>query len=122
MTDQQRVDTIASLGNHSIYTPNLDRLVARGVSFVNAYSQTPVCVAARYAVRTGRDPLLTRVFSNGQVPPAVDQAEQMTDRCGSYLGQTMPVEPTDNRLETEGTENRPTANVASVASTENPAG
>ncbi|MED5417019.1 MAG: sulfatase-like hydrolase/transferase [Candidatus Latescibacterota bacterium] len=89
MTDQQRADTIASLGNHSIYTPNLDRLVARGVSFVNAYSQTPVCVAARYAVRTGRDPLLTRVFSNGQVPPAVDQAEQMTDRCGSYLGQTM---------------------------------
>ncbi|HJN30179.1 MAG TPA: sulfatase-like hydrolase/transferase, partial [Candidatus Latescibacteria bacterium] len=89
MTDQQRADTIASLGNHSIYTPNLDRLVARGVSFVNAYSQTPVCVAARYAVRTGRDPLLTRVFSNGQVPPAVDQVEQMTDRCGSYLGQTM---------------------------------
>ena len=45
-----------------------------------------------------------------------------SDQGESYLGQTMPVEPTDNRLETEGTENRPTANVASVASTENPAG
>ncbi|MDE0220421.1 MAG: sulfatase-like hydrolase/transferase [Spirochaetaceae bacterium] len=36
MTDQQRFDTIAALGNRHIYTPNLDRLVRRGVSFTNA--------------------------------------------------------------------------------------
>jgi arylsulfatase A-like enzyme len=30
MTDQQRFDTIAALGNSHIYTPNLDRLVRRG--------------------------------------------------------------------------------------------
>lgn len=89
MTDQQRADTISSLGNSSIYTPNLDRLVARGVSFVNAYSQTPVCVAARYAVRTGRDPLTTRVFSNGHVPPAPGQAQNMEQRCGPYLAHSM---------------------------------
>ena len=29
MTDQQRFDTIAALGNSDIYTPNLDRLVRR---------------------------------------------------------------------------------------------
>jgi choline-sulfatase len=29
MTDQQRFDTIAALGNSKILTPNLDRLVAR---------------------------------------------------------------------------------------------
>ena len=45
-----------------------------------------------------------------------------SDKGESYLRQTIPVEPTDNRLETESTENRPTANVVSVASTENPAG
>ena len=30
MTDQQRFDTIAALGNGHIYTPNLDRLARRG--------------------------------------------------------------------------------------------
>jgi arylsulfatase len=39
MTDQQRFDSIAALGNTDIYTPNLDRLVNRGVAFTNAYSQ-----------------------------------------------------------------------------------
>ncbi|MBT3342776.1 MAG: sulfatase-like hydrolase/transferase [Gemmatimonadetes bacterium] len=89
MADQLRADTIAALGNGHIYTPNLDRLVARGVSFHNAYSQTPVCVAARYAIRTGRDPLTTRVFSNGSVPPVAGQSDCMTERCGPYLAQTM---------------------------------
>ena len=36
MTDQQRFDTIAALGNDEIYTPNLDRLVRRGISFTQA--------------------------------------------------------------------------------------
>lgn len=44
MTDQQRFDTIAALGNGDIHTPNLDRLVRRGVTFTNAYSTCPVCV------------------------------------------------------------------------------
>src|ERR1700721_79918 len=47
MTDQQRFDTIAALGNSEIYTPNLDRLVHRGVSFTNAYSQCPLCLPPR---------------------------------------------------------------------------
>ena len=33
MTDQQRFDTIASLGNPHIFTPNLDRLAAETVTF-----------------------------------------------------------------------------------------
>ena len=53
MTDQQRFDTIAALGNEQIYTPNLDRLVRRGLTFTNAYSTCPVCVPARYTIRTG---------------------------------------------------------------------
>ena len=46
MTDQQRFDSIRALGNEHIYTPNLDRLVQRGMAFTNAYSTCPVCVAA----------------------------------------------------------------------------
>ena len=48
MTDQQRFDTVAALGNGHIHTPNLDRLVRRGLSFTHAYSTCPVCVPARY--------------------------------------------------------------------------
>lgn len=89
MTDQQRWDTIASLGNTHIYTPNLDRLVARGLTFNRGYSTCPVCVAARYTIRTGCEPGRTRRFSNGSVPPAAGQSEEMTERCGPYLAETM---------------------------------
>ena len=73
MTDQQRWDTIAAMGNGCICTPNLDRLVRRGVSFTNAYSCCPVCVAARYAIRTGREPLTTRSFTNDVMRPGAGQ-------------------------------------------------
>ena len=70
MTDQQRFDTIGELGNEHIYTLNLDRLVQRGFAFTNAYSTCPVCVTARYTIRTGCEPPTTRVFSNGIAAPA----------------------------------------------------
>jgi arylsulfatase len=89
MTDQQRFDTIAALGNSDIYTPNVDRLVKRGLSFKRAYSTCPVCVAARYTVRTGCEPPRTRRFMNGSVAPVPGQAESMIERCGPYLAQTM---------------------------------
>ena len=89
MTDQQRFDTIAALGNASIYTPNLDRLVRRGISFSNAYAACPVCVAARYTIRTGCEPPTTRVFSNVKARPAARQADGMEERCGPYLARAM---------------------------------
>jgi len=89
MTDQQRFDTIAALGNPHIYTPNLDRLVRRGISFPNAYATCPVCVAARYTIRTGCEPATTRVFSNAKANPVAGQALEMEARCGPYLGRAM---------------------------------
>jgi len=89
MTDQQRFDTIAALGNGDIHTPNLDRMVSRGLTFNNAYSPCPVCVAARYTIRTGCSPLKTRVFSNGIDAPAPGQADAMKARCGPYLASEM---------------------------------
>lgn len=89
MTDQQRADTIAALGNSNIYTPNLDRLVRRGVSFVNGYSTCPVCVPARYTVRTGCEPLNTAVYENQVPQPVKGQADTMEARCGPYLARTM---------------------------------
>ena len=89
MTDQQRFDTIAALGNEHIYTPNLDRLVARGTAFMNAYSTCPVCVPARYTVRTGREPDTIALYQNGRPAPVAGQAEEMEERCGAYLARTM---------------------------------
>ena len=89
MTDQQRFDTIAALGNDHIYTPNMDRLVRRGISFSNTYSTCPVCVAARTTIRPGCEPPTTRVFSNGRSEPVAGQADSLEGRCGDYIARTM---------------------------------
>jgi choline-sulfatase len=86
MTDQQRADTIAALGNDRIHTPNFDRLVERGVSFTNAYSQCPVCVPARYNYRSGREMPTTGCYGNGG--PLTDAGE-IEDRCGDFLARRM---------------------------------
>ena len=56
--DDQRADTIAALGNPLIQTPNLDRLVQRGLSFTHAYMQGgnngATCVPSRAMLLSGR--------------------------------------------------------------------
>jgi len=64
-TDQQRYDTIHALGNDHIRTPNLDRLVAEGVAFTRAYSQSPICTPSRACFLTGRYPSTIHVNRNG---------------------------------------------------------
>ena len=89
MTDQQRFDTIAALGNGIIHTPNMDRLVRRGVAFTNAYSTCPVCLPARYTVRTGCEPVTTGTFSNGGRDRPAGWTEAMEERCGPFLARRM---------------------------------
>ena len=56
--DDQRADTIAALGNPVIRTPNLDRLVHRGVAFNRAYMQGgfngATCVPSRAMLLSGQ--------------------------------------------------------------------
>jgi arylsulfatase A-like enzyme len=56
--DDQRADTVAALGNAVIRTPNLDRLVKRGVAFNRAYMQGGLqgatCVPSRAMLLSGR--------------------------------------------------------------------
>jgi arylsulfatase A-like enzyme len=56
--DDQCWDTIQSLSNDEVETPNLDRLAKRGVSFTHAYNMGSwsgaVCVASRTMLNTGR--------------------------------------------------------------------
>ena len=46
ISDDQRSDTIAALGNDTIQTPNLDSLVKLGTSFTRATCGNPLCVPA----------------------------------------------------------------------------
>ncbi len=64
-TDQQRFDTIRSLGNPFINTPNIDKFKARGVAFKRAYAQSPICTPSRASFLTGRYPATTHVHRNG---------------------------------------------------------
>jgi len=58
LMDDQQADTIAALGNKHIRTPNLDRLVERGLSFDRAYVQGGLngatCVPSRAMLLTGQ--------------------------------------------------------------------
>jgi len=64
--DQCRYDTIHGLNNPNIHTPNLDRLMAEGVTFTNYAVQCPICSPSRAAFLTGRYPHTTGLRGNGQ--------------------------------------------------------
>ena len=66
-TDMQRADTIHALGNATIRTPNLDRIVAEGTAFTSCYSPSPVCVPARCCMHYGMYPQRTGLFDNGRM-------------------------------------------------------
>lgn len=54
MFDQLRFDYLSCAGHHTLHTPHMDALAARGVRFTNCYTQSPVCGAARMSAYTGR--------------------------------------------------------------------
>jgi arylsulfatase A-like enzyme/enamine deaminase RidA (YjgF/YER057c/UK114 family) len=63
LSDDQRADTIAALGNPVIQTPNLDRLVRAGTTFTRAVSPNPLCVPSRAEILSG-----CTGFRNGVLP------------------------------------------------------
>ncbi len=73
VSDDQRWDTIAALGNPEIQTPNFDRLVQRGFHFTNAYcmgAMTPaVCLPSRTMLITGRSLWRIPVDPRAKVAP-----------------------------------------------------
>lgn len=70
--DDMRADCIQALGNREIHTPNLDRLVQRGISLDNAYNMGSrngaVCMPSRAMLMTGQS-LFAFDASAGAIPP-----------------------------------------------------
>ena len=65
MCDEISRDGIGSYGGPAL-TPNIDRLVAGGRRFTNAYTPSPICVPARAAFQSGRYVFQNRCWSNAQ--------------------------------------------------------
>jgi arylsulfatase len=65
-TDQQRFDTIHALGNPSIFTPHLNWLCDVGTAYTRCYTDSPVCMAARATIMTGRHGYRQNYVSNGK--------------------------------------------------------
>lgn len=82
LTDQQRFDTIAALGNPQIKTPVLNRLVREGVAFTRAYTPSPVCVSARCALVTGEPPHRTGCTDNMPMPQNVSSFMEHLQESG----------------------------------------
>jgi len=88
--DDQRADTIAALGNPVIKTPNLDRLVARGVAFERAYmmggNNGATCVPSRAMLLSARPlPRIDEKLSRDETwPHAFGQAGYATFMAGKW--------------------------------------
>lgn len=54
MPDEWRPDCFGFAGNRVVQTPNIDALAARGAVFENAHCESPVCMASRASLLTGK--------------------------------------------------------------------
>ena len=81
LADDMGIDSVASLNEKcGIPTPNLDRLVAQGLTFTDAHSGSAVCSPTRYGVLTGRYSWRSRLKRGivGQWQPPLIAEERTT--------------------------------------------
>lgn len=62
-------DWVGFLNEHpNSYTPNIDKLAAKSIIFMNAYANVPLCNPSRISLMTGLHPSQTGINSNSQRP------------------------------------------------------
>lgn len=64
MTDHQRADSIHMIQDVKEVTPNLNRLANSGTNYKSAYNACPLCVPARTALATGKNPISSEMILN----------------------------------------------------------
>jgi choline-sulfatase len=70
MFDQMAAASLPCYGHPLVHAPNLSALAARGVVFDSAYSNSPLCSPARYAMLTGRLPSRIGAYDNAAELPS----------------------------------------------------
>lgn len=81
MTDQQK----ASASGVHVPTPFMAAMAARGTSFDEAYSTSPICTPSRASVFTGVHPLVHQVICHqNRAPDNLPQLSELLDREGYY--------------------------------------
>ncbi len=100
ITDQQNIDSIAAYryhfsheayGSHWLKTPNIDRMVDKGYSFMESHSANPVSCPARSCLMTGRYSTETGITYNNigidkDVPNMGQWFEEHSDYDRVYCG------------------------------------
>ena len=94
ISDQQGIDTIAAYKDyfrhdaylcHWLKTPNFDRMVAGGYSFLESHSTNPVCCPARSSFFTGRYSTETGVtYNNVGIDQNVPNMGQWFEKNADY--------------------------------------
>ena len=94
VSDQQGIDTIAAYKNHFkhpayfshwLKTPNFDRMVANGYSFLESHSTNPVSCPARSSLFTGRYSTETGVtYNNIGIDKEVPNMGQWFEKHAGY--------------------------------------
>jgi arylsulfatase A-like enzyme len=97
MSDQHAYRALGAYGSRDVRTPALDRLARTGVRFDRAYTPSPVCVPARFALLTGRYPHTTGCVGNDTPLPLRERtvAHWLRDRgyLTAFVGKLHPVAP-----------------------------
>ena len=57
--------SLGCYGDKKAFTPNIDKLAARGIRFSHAFAQQAVCGPSRVSLLTGRSPDTTRLYDFG---------------------------------------------------------
>lgn len=70
MADQLTAMVLGCHGHPLAHTPHLDALAAGGVRFDAAYTSSPLCTPARYAMMTGQNISRCRGYDNAAYMPA----------------------------------------------------
>lgn len=79
-------DWVTHLGGHpQTKTPNIDRLVARGMAFTNAHCAAPACNPSRAALMSGLRPWKTGIYTNND--PAQKVMEETLTINRHFLAQ-----------------------------------
>ena len=90
-------DWIGAMGGHpQAYTPNIDRLAARGLLFTNAHCQAPICGPSRASLMSGLLPSTTGIY--GQISskhlagnPAISKTRYVSNYFADHGYKTMAV-------------------------------